>query len=71
MSARTLSVLEQQIMECTIDEKLALLSFIAGLLKTEAASPPKKAVRTLGGLKGKVWMAEDFDETPKCFDGYC
>ncbi len=69
MSASTLSALEQQIMECTVDEKLSLLSFIAGLLKTEAA--PKKTARTLGELKGQVWMAEDFDETPECFDGYC
>lgn len=69
MSARTLSVLEQQIMECTVAEKRILLSFIAGLLKTEATSP-KKPVRPLGELQGQVWMAEDFDETPECFDGY-
>ena len=70
MSARILSVLEQQIMECTVDEKLTLLSFIADLLKAEAI-PPQKTSRTLGELKGQVWMAEDFDETPECFDGYC
>jgi len=28
-----------------------------------APEPPKR--RTLGALKGQIWMADDFDETPQ------
>jgi prevent-host-death family protein len=26
---------------------------------------PERSPRTLGGWEGKVWMADDFDETPE------
>ena len=28
-------------------------------------SAPMRASRRFGGLKGQIWMAEDFDETPQ------
>ena len=31
---------------------------------------PEKHRRTPGGMPGKLWMAEDFDETPDCFAEY-
>lgn len=69
MSDVAFSSLEQQVMNCTYDEKLNLLSFIAALLKSNS-KPEKKVKRTLGGLKGQIWMADDFDETPDCFKEY-
>ena len=69
MSETAFFLLEQQIKECSVDEKLTLLSFIANLLKKESV-PEKKTKRTLGALKGKIWMSEDFDETPECFKEY-
>ncbi len=69
MSDIAFSSLEQQVMNCTYDEKLNLLSFIADLLKSNPKQE-KKVNRTLGGLKGQIWMAEDFDETPDCFKEY-
>ena len=33
-------------------------------------SNEKKIIRTPGGIEGKFWMADDFDETPDCFEDY-
>lgn len=30
----------------------------------------KKIYRTPGGMKGTLWMADDFDATPDCFKEY-
>ena len=30
----------------------------------------KMPLRQLGQWKGQVWMADDFDETPDCFEEY-
>ena len=38
--------------------------------KKASAKSPKKLYRQPGILKGKIWMAEDFDETPECFKEY-
>lgn len=69
MSDIAFSLLEQQIKECSYDEKISLLSLIADLLKP-GVKDEKKSKRELGGLKGKVWMSDDFDETPECFKEY-
>lgn len=69
MSDIAFSALEQQVKNCTYDEKINLLSLIVSLLKSNPR-PEKKAKRKLGGLKGQVWMADDFDETPGCFKEY-
>ena len=69
MSSIAFSTLTQQIKECSYDEKITLLSFIADLLKHN----PKienKSKRKLGELKGKIFISEDFDETPECFKDY-
>jgi prevent-host-death family protein len=39
------------------------------LLKLVPLEPPRKS-RKPGSAKGQVWMAPDFDETPKDFDNY-
>jgi len=69
MSDIAFSTLTQQIKNCTYDEKISLLSFIADLLKNNP-KVEKKAKRKLGEFKGKIFMSEDFDETPECFKDY-
>ena len=69
MSDIAFSTLTQQIKECSYDEKITLLSFIADLLKHNPKIE-KKPKRKLGGLKGKIFMTEDFDKTPECFKDY-
>lgn len=69
MSDIAFSTLTQQIKECSYDEKVTLLSFIADLLKHNPKTE-KKAKRKLGELQGKIFISEDFDETPECFKDY-
>lgn len=69
MSDSAFSTLEQQIKKCSYNEKISLLSLIVDLLKSNTKGE-KKSKRELGGLKGKVWMSDDFDETPECFKEY-
>lgn len=69
MSDIAFSTLTQQIKECSYDEKITLLSFIADLLKHNPKIE-KKSKRKLGELTGKIFISEDFDETPKCFEDY-
>ncbi|MBQ3837411.1 MAG: DUF2281 domain-containing protein [Treponema sp.] len=38
--------------------------------KAKAKKTEKKSIRQLGQWKGKVWIADDFDETPDCFKEY-
>ena len=58
------------------DEKLPSLIQFARFLqwgfKTDNASSAKKQkpVRKLGRLKGEIWMADDFNETPLEFKEY-
>ena len=60
----------------TEDQVMQLLTF-ARFLKSEAQSRKKttetssqKHRRTPGGMPGRLWMADDFDETPDCFAEY-
>lgn len=66
MSDIAFSTLKQQIKNCSYDEKISLLSLIADLLKP-VPKTEKKSKRKLGGLKGQIWMSDDFDETYKSF----
>ena len=38
--------------------------------KAKAKKAEKKLYRQPGALKGKIWIADDFDETPDCFKEY-
>ena len=38
--------------------------------KPKAEEVEKKLYRQPGILKGEIWMADDFDETPDCFKEY-
>ena len=59
---------EEQIMQ--VISFLRFLKFEAQSRKETAGIPPKKHKRTPGGMPGKLWMADDFDETPDCFAEY-
>ena len=39
-------------------------------LAEETKHAEKRIRRRPGALKGKIWMAPDFDETPECFKEY-
>ena len=38
--------------------------------KPKKAEKSQKMYRQPGILKGQIWMADDFDETPDCFKEY-
>ena len=60
--------IENQITQFSFEEQLHLLAFIANKVNISSEkSSAKTKKRSPGGLTGKFWMAEDFDETPDCF----
>ncbi len=59
------------------DEQKAVENFILGLLsqhkETEADTEESVAemrLRNMGRLKGQIWMADDFNDTPEDFKDY-
>ena len=63
--------IENQITQFSFEEQLHLLAFIANKVNISSEkSSAKTKKRSPGGLTGKFWMAEDFDETPDCFKEY-
>ena len=64
----TMTQIENQIAQFSFEEQLHLLAFIANKVNISSEkSSAKTKKRSPGGLTGKFWMAEDFDETPDCF----
>jgi len=48
-----------------------IVVFLKSYLEKKKDKETKKSViRKLGGYKGKVWISDDFDETPDCFKDY-
>ena len=48
-----------------------IVVFLKSYLEKKKYKETKKPViRKLGGYKGKVWISDDFDETPDCFKDY-
>ena len=66
----TMAQVENQVNLFSFEEQLHLLAYIANKVSARSAVPAKKKKRTAGGLTGKFFMAEDFDETPDCFKEY-
>ena len=69
-------VLNNEIIGMTEDQIMQLITF-ARFLKYDshrheevAEVSPHAHKRTPGGMPGKLWMADDFDETPDCFAEY-
>ena len=64
----TMTQIENQITQFSFEKQLHLLAFIANKVNISSEkSSAKTKKRSPGGLTGKFWMAEDFDETPDCF----
>ena len=67
----TMTQIENQITQFSFEKQLHLLAFIANKVNISSEkSSTKTTKRSPGGLTGKFWMAEDFDETPDCFKEY-
>ena len=65
---RTMTQIEIQITQNYFEVQLHLLALIANKVNISSEkSSTKTTKRSPGGLTGKFWMAEDFDETPDCF----
>ena len=68
----TYAALEEQLRQ--VDEQdfdfvSHFLDLILNKRKKETKTE-KKVLREPGALKGQIWMADDFDETPECFKEY-
>lgn len=64
----TMTQIENHINQFSFEEQLHLLAFIANKVNINSEKTSTKTPkRTAGGLTGKFWMADDFDETPDCF----
>ena len=64
----TMTQIENQITQFSFEEQLHLLAFIANKVNISSGKSSAKTTKhSPGGLTGKFWMAEDFDETPDCF----
>ena len=67
--------LETQVSEMPYEQKLQLLYIIVDSLKNKKISKKDnlkytKPKRRFGILRGKIWMAPDFDHTPPGFEEY-
>lgn len=66
----TMAQIENQVNFFSFEEQLQLLAYIANKVSMHTSAQPKKTKRCAGGLTGKFYMAEDFDDTPDCFKEY-
>ena len=68
----TMSQVENQINLFSFEEQLHLLAYIANKVNmhSDVSVQRKKPKLTAGGLTGKFYMSEDFDQTPDCFKDY-
>ena len=68
----TMAQVENQVNLFSFEEQLHLLAYIANKVNMRSAEnvQSKKPKRTAGGLTGRFWLADDFDETPDCFKEY-
>ena len=70
----TYAVLEQQLRQVDESNFDAVSAFLSSILskqkKKNADVSVHKVIREPGILKGQIWMADDFDETPDCFKEY-
>ncbi len=63
----TMAQVENQVKMFSFEEQLHLLAYIANIINVSAhvtTATPQKHRRQPGGLTGKFYMADDFDETP-------
>lgn len=61
----------RSIPESYLPQIMEYLSFIEyKSMQKNPDSLKEEFYRPTGILKGKIWMADDFDETPECFKDY-
>ena len=68
----TMAQVKSQVNLFSFEEQLQLLAYIANKVNMCATTgtQTKKTKRSAGGLTGRFYMADDFDETPDCFKEY-
>ncbi len=61
----------------SLEEQLSLLTFLANSIRQSSIKDDiseqavaKPVIRRPGLLRGQIWTAPDFDETPDCFEDY-
>jgi hypothetical protein len=66
----------EKIKQLPLDKQKEVDDFVDFLIekyqftKTEGESIGEKRMKNAGWAKGKIWMADDFNETPDCFKDY-
>lgn len=68
------STILEKVNKLSPEEQLAVENFIQELLDKHKSigeeSIAEKRRRNLGRMKGRIWMADDFNETPEDFKDY-
>ena len=67
------AALEQKlrlIPESEFDFVSQILDFVLSRNSNKAKEESKKPIRQLGKWKGQVWIADDVDETPECYNKF-
>ena len=64
----------EQVSKLTFEEQQAVEKFIQELLSkhipTDSETIAEKRKKNMGRMKGQIWMADDFNETPEDFKDY-
>jgi len=64
----------EQVSKLTFEEQQAVEKFIQELLSkhssAEVETVAEKRKKNMGRMKGEIWMADDFNETPEDFKDY-
>ena len=67
------TTLEQKLRRIPERDFAVVSSFLDSLLTTPDTVPektPHMTARQLGQWNGRMWMADDFDDTPECLKDY-
>ena len=62
--------LSQLVKRAAAGEEIIVAKAGEPVAKIVAYEPPPKKPRVPGSMKGKIWMAPDFDEIPEEFEEY-
>ena len=77
----TLAAMKTQINDFTLEEQINFMAYLANLIQMRSNynkvqrvdtedQKNRKPIRHLGKWSGQIWMSDDFDETPDCFEEY-
>ncbi|MBP5707106.1 MAG: DUF2281 domain-containing protein [Spirochaetales bacterium] len=74
--------MKTQITDLTLEDQISFMAYLANIIKQRTEKKHSendvvnsniksdKPIRNLGKWRGQIWMADDFDETPDCFEEY-